>query len=164
MSILQPVRDGSHDFDFLIGKWRGLNRRLKERLVCCTEWQAFEAVNTVRHILGGTAVYDDVVFHRDNGPVNGITIRLYDAKNGEWSIYWAADGTGSLDIPMIGSFDALNGVGIFYAHEPHNGKHIYSRYRWSQITPITAFWDQALSADGGATWETNWITEFTRIE
>jgi hypothetical protein len=30
------------------------------------------------------------------------------------------------------------------------------------ITPTTCRWEQAFSTDGGATWETNWIAEFTR--
>lgn len=36
------------------------------------------------------------------------------------------------------------------------------RYVWSQITANSAHWEQALSADGGATWQTNWIMEFRR--
>ena len=31
-------------------------------------------------------------------------------------------------------------------------------------TPGTAArWEQAFSADGGATWEVNWVMEFTRV-
>lgn len=163
MTQTQPIRDGSRDFDFFVGKWKGHNRRLRERLVGCTEWQEFEGISDVRNILGNSANYDEVVFHRENGPVHGVTIRLYDHKSGEWSIYWAADGSGSVDVPMIGSFDGKNGTGKFYAHETHNGKHVYSRFLWSKITADSVQWEQALSTDGGATWETNWVTTFTRI-
>ncbi len=37
------------------------------------------------------------------------------------------------------------------------------RVTWSQITPTSARWEQALSGDGGKTWETNWITDFQRV-
>ena len=164
MTDTRSFRDGSRDFDFFVGKWKGHNRRLHERLVGCTEWDEFEGVSDVRNILGGEANFDEVVFQRENGPVQGVTLRLYDQKTGEWRLYWAATGSGFIDIPMIGSFDAKNGTGKFYAHEPHNGRYIYSRYLWSNITPNSVRWEQALSADGGATWETNWITDFTRIE
>ena len=35
------VRDGSHDFDFIYGKWRMPNHRLKERLAGSHEWVNF---------------------------------------------------------------------------------------------------------------------------
>jgi hypothetical protein len=38
------------------------------------------------------------------------------------------------------------------------------RYLWSDITPDSVRWAQALSADDGATWETNWVMEMTRTE
>lgn len=156
-------RDGSHDFDFFVGRWKGYNRRLRERLVGSTEWEEFESIAEGRNILGGTASFDEGVFERESGPMHGVTIRLYDQKSGEWSIYWAATGSGFLDIPMIGSFDEKNGVGRFYAHETHKGQHVYSRFIWSKITPNSCQWEQALSVDGGTTWETNWIMEWTRI-
>jgi hypothetical protein len=34
------------------------------------------------------------------------------------------------------------------------------RFVWSQIYTPEPRWEQAFSADGGQTWETNWIMEF----
>jgi hypothetical protein len=36
-----PARDGSHDFDFIYGKWRMPNHRLKQRLADSHEWVDF---------------------------------------------------------------------------------------------------------------------------
>jgi hypothetical protein len=36
------------------------------------------------------------------------------------------------------------------------------RFIWSRIGPTSARWEQAFSADGGASWEMNWIMDFTR--
>ena len=36
------------------------------------------------------------------------------------------------------------------------------RYVWLNIPPKSARMEQAFSADDGATWETNWIMDFTR--
>jgi hypothetical protein len=38
------------------------------------------------------------------------------------------------------------------------------RYRWSNIKPRSYTWEQAFSTDGGKIWETNWITQGTRID
>jgi hypothetical protein len=39
---------------------------------------------------------------------------------------------------------------------------ILIRYVWSAITPNSAHFEQSFSADGGKTWEVNWITDQTR--
>jgi hypothetical protein len=36
------------------------------------------------------------------------------------------------------------------------------RFLWSQITATSCRWEQVLSTDGGCTWETNWIADFSR--
>lgn len=60
----------------------------------------------------------------------------------------------------VGTF--ADGRGDFYGDDTHEGKPIRVHYIWSGITPTTARWEQEFSADGGLTWETNWIMEFTR--
>jgi hypothetical protein len=57
-----------------------------------------------------------------------------------------------------------NGRGEFYNQELHAGQAVYARFVWSSITPTSCRWEQALSADGGRSWETNWIMEMTRWE
>ncbi|MFN8374438.1 MAG: hypothetical protein U0694_16370 [Anaerolineae bacterium] len=151
---------GAHDFDFYVGRWRVHNRRLRERLKGSTDWEEFEGISEARMILGGVGNSDELTLYRESGVSHGFTLRLFDAKAQEWSIYWASSLTGSLDVPMVGKF--VNGRGEFYAHELHNGQHVYSRFIWSEITANSARWEQALSADGGRTWETNWIMESTR--
>jgi hypothetical protein len=55
------------------------------------------------------------------------------------------------------------GVGTFYADDTFKDKPIRVRFLWSGIQANTCRWEQAFSPDGGATWETNWIMEFTRL-
>ena len=66
-----------------------------------------------------------------------------------------------LDPPVRGRFQ--DGVGTFLADETFNGKPIRVRFTWSKITPASAHWEQAFSPDAGATWETNWVMDFTRL-
>ena len=63
---------------------------------------------------------------------------------------------------MIGEFK--DGRGEFYDQEFFEGRSIYVRFIWSDITPDLRRWEQAFSADGGKTWEVNWIMEMSRVE
>jgi hypothetical protein len=36
------------------------------------------------------------------------------------------------------------------------------RFLWSRTAAPSPRWEQAFSADGGVSWETNWIMDFTR--
>ena len=152
--------DGRNDFDFLIGTWKVYHHRLKERLKGSSTWEEFEGDTTVRKILNGLGNMDENIIHRQTGAVHAITLRLFDPKSNEWSLYWAADLTGTLEVPMIGGFK--NGVGEFYAQEVFEGRHIFSRFIWSEIASASCKWEQAFSTDGGKTWETNWVMNFQR--
>ena len=154
--------DGRNDFDFFIGRWKAHNRRLRERLKGSHDWEEFEGTIVDRKVLGGLGNVDEVTMDRESGRVEGMTVRLFDPRTQEWSLYWASSATGVLELPMIGKFE--NGRGEFFAHEVHETRHVYSRFIWSEITENSCRWEQALSPDGGKTWETNWIADFTRQE
>ena len=158
---MQTEHDGRRDFDFIMGRWKVHSRSLRERLKGSNDWQEFEGTSVARKILGGIGNIDEITFDRETGPVEGMALRLFDPKTQEWSIYWSSSTTGLLDTPMIGKFE--NGRGEFYAQERHENKHVYSRFIWSESTENSCRWEQALSPDGGKTWETNWIMEFTRL-
>jgi hypothetical protein len=157
---MQPENDGQNDFDFLIGSWKVHHRSLKARLKGSTEWGEFEGEMVSRKILNGLGNLDENIIYWSSGPVHAITLRLFDPGSQEWSIYWSTDQTGILDVPMIGGFK--DGHGEFYSQEVFEGRHIYNRFIWSKITATSCQWEQAFSADGGRTWETNWIMEFRR--
>jgi hypothetical protein len=67
---------------------------------------------------------------------------------------------GSDEPPVVGRF--TDGRGEFHGDDVHDGTPIRVRYVWWDITPTSARWEQAFSADGGVTWETNWVMQFTR--
>ena len=98
-------------------------------------------------------------FNRNGKAVEGAALRLFDPAKGKWIIYWADNlNPGVLQPPVIGSFKG--DVGEFYGDDELNGKKIRVRYIWKR--GISPRWEQAFSADGGKTWETNWIMTFTR--
>lgn len=155
------INDGRSDFDFFFGTWKIQNRRLKERLKDCTEWEEFEGRCTCRPVLDGTTNMDEGEFYRESGTVLGMTVRLFDPKSKQWRIYWADNNARILEYPMVGSFNGKHGE--FYSQEPFEGRIIICRFLWESISPDKAHWEQAFSTDGGKTWETNWIMNHTRI-
>jgi hypothetical protein len=151
-----------HDFDFLFGTWRVHNRRLKGRLVGSSEWEDFDARCVARPIWGGAGNIDEFVGRSPSGPLRGMTLRLFDPASGQWRLHWANADRGILDQPMVGRFS--DGRGEFYDQELFNGRAIFVRFVWSDISPTSARWEQAFSEDGGRTWETNWTMGMSRIE
>lgn len=145
------------DFDFLIGSWRVANRRLRQRLVGCTEWEEFEATSRAWALLDGSANIDE--FRFPDG-TSALTLRLFDPARRLWSLYWATSVHGTLLPPVSGGF--TDGVGTFYGDDVHESTPVRVRYVWSGITPTEARWEQAYSADGERTWETNWIMQLER--
>ncbi|MFF0234095.1 hypothetical protein [Micromonospora sp. NPDC005254] len=147
------------DFDFYVGTWNVVNRRLRERLTGCDEWDEFPGVSVAHSFFGGGGNFDEITFPTKG--FSGATIRIFDRASEQWSIYWMNSGRGELEQPpMVGRF--VDGVGRFYADDQDEGRPVRCRFIWSGITATTARWEQAFSVDGERTWETNWIMESTR--
>ncbi len=156
------VRDGRADFDFLIGRWNVLHRRLRERLKGSSSWEEFVGTSVARPLFGGLGNIDENSMDRASGRLEGMTVRLYNPLSQQWSLYWADSASVVLQPPMIGGF--VDGRGEFYDQELFEGRAIFSRFIWSDITANSCRWEQAFSADGGRAWEINWVMEFIRQE
>lgn len=161
--LAEPNLAGLHDFDFLAGSWKVRHQRLKERLAGSHAWEEFDGTCTMRPLMGGYANVDDNVMELPSGTYQGVGLRSYDPKSGQWAIWWldSRNPFGDLDPPVKGRFE--NGVGTFTSNDTLRGKPVRVRFTWSQITPTSAHWEQAFSPDGGKTWEVNWRMEFTRV-
>ena len=159
---MQSEYDGRTDFDFFIGRWKAHNRRLRARLKGSNDWEEIEGVAVVRKVLGGLGNIDEITMARETGRLAGLTLRIYNPESRQWSMYWASGVDGILQPPVIGNF--VDGRGEFYSQETFEGKSIFVRFICSDITETFCRWEQAFSADGGTTWETNWIAEMTRLE
>ena len=161
----QPVaqRDGSHDFDFELGTWKIHLKRLLHPLTGSNNWVEFDGTSVTGKVWDGRAQLEQ--FETDSptaGHIEGLTLRLYNPQSHQWSLYWGTSKSGALSLPAtVGEFK--NGTGEFYDQEPWNGRMIFVRYVWSQITPNSAHFEQSFSDDGGKTWEVNWITDQTRV-
>lgn len=155
-------RDGSSDFDFWIGRWNVRNEYRKGRLCGSTEWEEFDAVVEARFLPHGLGNMDHYLAEEWRPGFVGMSVRLFDGANDRWSIYWADSRRGVFDPPVVGRFDGP--VGIFEGDDQHDGKPVRVRFTWTHETPRQVRWEQAFSADHGATWETNWIMHMTRAD
>ena len=152
---------GFDDFDFLIGEWTIGNEFLTRRLAGGGAWASFAATSRVEKVMpdpdgvfGGNL---DQMFVPQKG-FTGMTLRLYDPATTLWSIHWSDTQSHRLFPPTVGRFD--NGRGVFFGEDVEGGVPVKVRFDWTAAeSPV---WEQAMSADGGATWERNWVMRFER--
>jgi hypothetical protein len=155
-----PNTSGVHGFDFLVGDWR-VHHRYKRPGT--SDWQEFDGTATNRPLMDGWGNVEEHRFARPTGTTYGIGLRAYDAKSGDWAIWWVDSRAphNPMDPPTKGHFE--NGIGHFYCDYVQDGRPTRLRFIWSHITSKSARWEQATSTDSGKTWDTNWIMEFQRM-
>ena len=158
-----PQRDGSHDFDFLIGNWKAHVRRLPDRLNNSTAWVEYDGISNHKKLLDSNANFEefDVTSTDKKLRIKAQTLRLYNPISRQWSIYLVDLDNGTLSIPpVVGSFNGNRGE--FFDQEDYKGRAILVRYMWLNISPSSSRMEQSFSPDGGKTWEVNWICELSR--
>ena len=156
-------RDGSHDFDFLIGDWKAHVRRLPERLVGSTTWVEYDGISNHKKLLDSNANFEqfEVDSPKAHLHIKAQTLRMYNPESHQWSIYLVDLDKGTLELPpVVGEFNGNRGE--FYNQQQWKGRAVLVRYLWLNISPKSARMEQSFSADGGKTWETNWICELSR--
>lgn len=147
-----------NDFDFFVGSWKVANRRLRTWLAGDTEWDEFEGTSVCRLLLDGVGMVDEMAFPSKD--VTGMTVGFHDQKTGEWSLYWVDGRDGILTEPVVGKVGG--GDGEFFGETVHEGRTVRVRNSWAGESADAFRWEQAFSADGGETWELNWVMDFTR--
>lgn len=157
------LRDGSRDFDFEFGDWNArIARRLKP-LTGSTEWVEYRGSSVVRPWWDGRANIGELRVSGPSGKIEGMSVRLYDPAARQWRIHWASSSDGQLGPAMVGGFTGDRGE--FYNQEMLGNRSIYVRFLFSGVSAGTRKFriEQAFSADGGKSWETNWIADFTKV-
>jgi hypothetical protein len=154
-------RDGRHDFDFELGSWKTHIRRLVHPLTGSSTWNEYDGTSVVRKVWDGRANLLELEVTGPAGHIEGLSLRLYDPDAGQWSLNFASSAGGTLGQPTVGEF--RNGRGEFYDQETIGGRAVLVRFIISEIRPDSCHFEQAFSADGGKTWEVNWIATDTRL-
>jgi hypothetical protein len=158
-----PNRDGSRDFDFLIGNWKAHVRRLPDRLNNSNIWVEYDGISIHKKLLDSNANFEefDVTSTDKKLNIKAQTLRLYNPISHQWSIYLVDVDNGTLGLPpVVGQFTGNRGE--FFDQEDFKGRAILVRYVWLNNSPNSARMEQSFSPDGGKTWEVNWICELSR--
>jgi len=157
------ARDGQHDFDWEIGNWATHVRVLRNPLSgAAPDWAEFRGTSLVKPILGGRANSVELSVKNDKGAIEGVSLRLYNVSSRQWSLNYATVRGGVMTAPVYGQFDG-KGRGTFYGQDVVDGRTVLVRFVITPVSPNEARFEQGYSADGGATWETNWIAVDTRL-
>lgn len=158
---LPMLADAPHDFDFLVGSWNVRHRKLKTRLAGSKDWDEFTGTLVNWPVMGGHGNIGDNLMHAPAGSFRGMGIRTWDADARLWRSWWL-DGRNPATIGPAVEGGFTDGIGIFEGADSLDNRPIRTRVRWLRITPASARWEQSASADNGATWEVNWISDFQR--
>jgi hypothetical protein len=156
------LRDGQHDFDFNIGTWKTHIRRLVHPLTSSNEWVELDGMVHVRKVWNGRAQLEEIEADGSGGHLEGLTLFLYNPQAHQWGQYFVDSAEGVVNQPQIGEFK--NDRGELFDQESFNGRTVFVRFVWSDITPNSHHVEQSFSDDGGKTWEPNFVATLTRDE
>jgi len=157
----QPVRDGSRDFDFEIGTWHTHLKRRLHPLTGSNAWVEMNGTTVVRKVWNGKANLVELTADGAGSHFEGLSLRLYNPQSGQWTLNFSNAADGTLATPTVGEF--RNGRGEFDDQETLGGRAIFVRFIITVVSPSSCHFEQSFSADGGRTWEVNWIADDTRI-
>lgn len=147
-------QDGRRDFDWDMGTWKTHQKRLLNPLAGSATWVEYDGTDVVSRIWDG-ANQGIVKADGPTGHLEIYTLRIYNPQAHQWHIYFANKAGGTLSQPVIGEFK--KGRGEFIDQEPYKDKAILVRFTVADITPDSCHFEQAFSADGGKTWEPNFV-------
>ena len=157
-----PLRDGAHDFDFEIGTWKTHLKRLLHPLSGSDEWAEYDGITTVRKVWDGRANLVELVADGPAGHFEGLNLRLYNPRSRQWSLNFASSRGGTLATPS--TKPPMVGVGTFHDQEDFDGRAVFVRFLIIPVDADTIRFEQSFSADGGKTWELNWVATDTRVK
>jgi hypothetical protein len=144
------------DFGFLDGHWRIANRR---RRAGESEWDRFDGEATCWSILDGVGSVEELRIPARR--FSGMGLRLLDVNQRLWNDHWVNSESGVIGpAGLPGSFE--DGKGIFRVDDRDDEGPMIVLSLWDQIGDGHCRWRQAVSRDGGARWEANWIMHWTR--
>jgi hypothetical protein len=157
------LHDGQRDFDFEIGRWKAHLKYLAHRLSGSNDWDEYEGTVVTTPFMDGRGNLTEMNVENatTHKRIQNIAVRLYNPASRQWSIYGASSKSGAFDPPQVGQFEGDKGE--FYASDTFEGRAIYIRFVWQNLSPTRTHFEQAFSSDGGKNWEVNWIYDGTRL-
>jgi hypothetical protein len=150
-----PASGRAGDFAFLDGHWQ--IQHLKRR---SDGWDRFAGEARCWSILAGVGHVEELLIPARD--FSGLGLRLLDVEKRVWSDHWVNAKSGVVGVPgLLGGFEA--GVGRFPSTYEEGGRTMHSMGIWDLIAPGQCRWRQVYSADGGQTWQHDWVMHWRRV-
>jgi hypothetical protein len=152
----------SRNFDFWIGEWDILNRNRGPE---DPRWfDTGSATARIYPVVAGCGVVEHWRGNAFGDFTVGFSLRAFNPQQGGWDLVllWPNDGD-----PRFGELNGgfRHNRGEFYSRNlTAEGDTTLTRFTFSDITPNTLRWQDGNSIDGGQTWNSSWIMEFSRRE
>lgn len=149
-------------FDFWIGEWDVANRNRRPE---DPRWyDTGRATDRVYPVVGGCAIVEHWRGYAfpAAGHIVGFSVRAWDPEAERWDLVllWPMAGP-----PAFGELHGRfrHGRGDFFSRPvTPAGDTIDSRLTFTDVGPDAFRWNNGISRDGGLSWVTTWIMEFTR--
>lgn len=155
-----PSPSGAHDFDFNFGVWHTDIQRAKDPFAANPQTIHMQGTVTVRKIWDGRGEYEEIEAEGPNGHWEGLTLFLFNPSANQWSQIFVNGRDGRPVAPLVGLFK--NGRGELFEQDTYNGRSIFVRGVWSDITPNGHRYEESYSDDGGKTWHVAFSAKLNR--
>ncbi len=159
--VAAACRDSARrQFDFWLGDWDVVNRQRRPR---GTGWGVTgRATDRVHAVAGGCGIVEHWRGTTAMGQVLGYSLRAWNPARQKWDLVllWPRP-----DRPRFSTLEGgfRDGRGEFFRTVADTaGNEVRVRFTFSAITPTSLRWSDGISRDGGRSWPSTWIMEFTR--
>jgi hypothetical protein len=145
VEYVHPATEGldpARQFDFWVGEW-DINNKSKRG----DDWVEWPSQAIIEGAAGGDAIVEFWNSLEPSADIVGFSMRWYDQEADECR--------------MIGTLEG-DAIVLFPPGFKEEGRQQGARFLFSKVTPTSLQWHQEVTADGGETWDTTWIMEWTR--
>jgi len=156
-----PRRDGRHDFEFAVGRWKVADWHRRERTHpdSVSTSDMLDAVAVWRPLADGGGMLEEYdLARRDGRHVRHAALLTYDPYGQQWIIHRSDGLPSDADDSVRGGFvcrdRARSCEGEFTGLRSSSGRPVLVRETIRVSQPNAWEWIRQLSSDGGASWET----------
>jgi len=166
-----PKRDGRHDFEFAVGRWKVADWRRRERIhpESVSTSDILDAAAVWRPLADGGGMLEEYeVTQPDGRHVRHAALLTYDPSSQQWIIHRSEGLPFDADDSVRGGFvcreRARSCEGEFTALRSSDGRPVLIRETIRVSKPNAWEWIQQRSPDGGASWETARHRRYARTD
>jgi hypothetical protein len=155
------ARDGAHDMDFSLGRWRTDVTIFKDPFSADSPQVHLKGTKVARTLWNGKAVIEELEADGSTGHWEAANVFLYDPVAHQWSENYVDSAVGQFDgTPGIGGM--RDGRIEFYSQQRIGGQAMLVRGVWKDFTANSHTYEVSRSNDGGRSWHVSFVARVSR--